>query len=251
MALLILAIGPHARKMRDQDQALLALAAAHEALVAAQNAAVEAPTANIVETQDELLAVARQRSNEADRLLRTALPEATIQTDVLLALLDLESGRAFDALEALLDIADRDRPHNDAPWTENTAMIQAAIAETRFKIALMCRAEGDGFENWSRFAEEAAHTYRDLAANPLVSPEERKHYLRNLAICTRLLHGSDENSHSLGFPVRSTVDCARIARVWRRPPPGGGGGAGGGSGAGDVEPWRTPPPEPDQDTIGR
>lgn len=201
--------------------------------------------------RNSLLNRAMQDSLACIQLLENDHPNALLAARVQQNLIALESGRCFDALGDLLNLAEADRPSAGAEWTENTPLIEAAVAETRYKIALMCKDEGDGFENWSRYAEAAARGYQDLADHATTAAEKKQH-LHNLAVCTRLIYGKDETHHSLGFPACRTTDCALVARVWKRiPPPKGGGRADKkNDGSPDGIPWVEPPP-PTESTQGR
>jgi hypothetical protein len=238
-------IGPHAAERNREQLAAEKFDAALTALTLARASVGRSPTPEIRAEQDRLLAEAASNAEASMNIYRTIGSSHSIQAEVLLAIIAVESGHAFDGLNELLALADLDRAEGRGQWTANTANIQAAIAETRYRIALMCRAEGDGYENWSKFAEEAAHGFRELAARAGDDTTARERYLTNLAVCTRLIHGGDNALHSLGFPIRSTQDCARVAQLWKRPPPSGG------SGRSDTTTWQKPPPEPNETTVGR
>lgn len=247
------AYSPQLETLKRNRQAEEALASARKAMADLRASAAD-PKAN-PEAQSKLLELAARSARECLTLLKAEKPEVAMAAEVELALVELESGHAFDALTDLTKLSDKDRPSADSPWTRNTPVIEAALAETRYKLALMCRKDGDGYENWSKYAETAARSYQVLAEHA-ASATEREVYLKNLAICTRLLHGEDDAAHSLGFPARHTVDCVIIARVWRRPPP-----------EGDPDkkkdpkdpndpndpkgPWDPSPPAPTKDTKGR
>jgi len=203
------------------------------------------------EEQGKLLALAAKLADESASIFSMESADATVVAKVERARVDLESGRAFEALGALMNLSDADRPGPDALWSANTPIIESALAETRYKIALMCRAEGDGYENWSKYAEAAARSYQVLAEKASSSGDtDEEMYLKNLATCTRLINGRDEDNHSLGFPTRPTPDCVMVARRWKRPPPSGGSGS---SNQDPVESPTTPapPPEPNETTKGR
>lgn len=239
----VVAFGPVASGLERNRQAAAALDAARAAALMAREVGREA--------QDKCLADASKRADECVNLLGASQAEIVAVAQVERALIDLDSGQALAALDELLALAAKDRPVPGAPWTPNTAMIEAAIAETRYKIALMCRQEGDGFQSWSKYAEAAARSYQTLADQPAVGEGERAAYLMNLATCARLIHGGDEASHSLGFPARKTQDCSKKARIWERQRPNGGGGGGNDpKNPAQEETW-TRPPEPNQDTKGR
>jgi hypothetical protein len=244
-------IGPHAAERNREQLAAEKFDAALTALTLARASVGRSPTPEIRAEQDRLLAEAASNAEASMNIYRTIGSSHSIQAEVLLAIIAVEFGRAFDGLDELLALADLDRAEGGGQWTTNTANIQAAIAETRYRIALMCRAEGDGYENWSKFAEEAAHGFRELASRAGDDTTATERYLTNLAVCTRLIYGGDDPTHSLGFPTRSTQDCARVAQLWKRPPPSGSGSGSGNSGSGDPTPWRNPPPEPNETTVGR
>lgn len=263
VALLAGAFSPQLRRLERNRQAAHALESARDAL--SQVRAATATPGGDRDSQMRLLERAAKQAEKCADLLGKEHAEAAVAAEVERALVDLESGHAFDALKVLTNLEKKDRPNprspRDPPWTRNTPMIVNAIAETRYKIALMCREEGDGYENWSNDAEQAAHYYQELADHPTTTADDRERHLKNLATCTRLIHGADDSSHSLGFPACKTIDCVRIARTWERPPPSGGGGSGGeggggggnnggGGGAPDGKPWKEPP-EPDENTKGK
>lgn len=233
-----------ARNWQRQAQAKNNLAMAREMLSEARSSASGSAE------QIQLLADAARLNDESIGTLEGQSADSAVIAKVQRARIDLESGEAFAALTDLIVLSDLDRPTVDSPWTSNTAVIESAIAETRYKIALMCRSEGDGYENWSKYVEAAALSYKELSdRNP--TEREKDDYVKNLAVCTRLLHGRDEDSHSLGLPALPTPNCAKQAREWTRPPPQGGGGSGGKSDDNKEknEPW-VKPPESDETTQG-
>ena len=237
------ALSPQIGRMERHRQASEALQSAREALVQAKDAR---PASEGGEgSPNALFALAMKRASACISVLGKERPDLVVAAKVVMALVELESGRAFEALTLLSHLENEDRPGHDSPWTGNTPLIEEAVAETRYKIALMCKAEGDGFENWSaKYAEPAAKIYQELADRASTAKEKDAH-LRNLATCTRLIHGNDESAHSLGFPACRTKDCARIARVWRRPPPNSPPPLNP-----DDKPWETPP-EPNETTLGK
>ena len=224
-----------ARKLERNQKAATAVAAAREALEAVRKAGPAV-------TADQLKQAAERAAESINLLEGTQNPGLLMQAKVEAALVDLESGRAFEALNALSLLADEDRPRQDSPWTSSTPVIENAIAETRYKIAVMCLDEGDGYQMWTKFAEAAARSYQELADHS-ATPEEKDRHLKNLAICTRLIHGGNDVSHTLGFPARRTIDCVKVARKWVRPQPNP-----------KDKPKDDPnpePPEPNESTEGR
>lgn len=222
IALIAAAFSPQLRHLDRNQRAVESLASAQEALAQVKKLGAEAP--------DALFATARERAEASVALLGGAGAETAVNAQVELALVDLESGRADQALKTLSELAAADGPATGAGWTANTPLIQAALAESLYKFAMMCRKQGDGFDNWSLYAEEAAGIYRELADRS--EGADREACLKNLAACTRLIHGESEGNHSLGFPARETADCPRIGRLWQR-----------------IRPDENPKPDPNDDPI--
>ncbi len=229
-----------ARRLEKNQQAVAALDAARQALDQVRAAGPKA--------QDTQLILAARRTEECVAILEGQQDACAVVAKVDAALVNVESGHAFEALDALILLTDQDRPRPDSPWTNNTPIIENAIGETRYKIAVMCLEEGDGYQIWSKFAEAAARSYQELAEHSTTAADKDRNS-KNLAICTRLIYGGKEVNHSLGFPARPTPDCVKIARKWTRPPPSGGTKSSGSSNP--KTPAWSEPPEPNETTVGR
>lgn len=244
---LAVSLSAPSKALERNQQAVTALAESRAAAEKAKQTGSATPEAAAL--QQALFARATERAAACVKLLEKDRPQDALVASVEEAMTRLESGQAFVALKALLELAGKDRAKPDSPWTPQTPIIERALAETRYKIALMCKEGGDGFEDWSKYAEAAARSYLELAERA-PSAKENQAYLRSLAVCTRLIHGGDDATHSLGFPACRTIDCVLIARTWKRPPPGGGGGGSNSPPEGKKEQWKEPP-EPNQSTQGR
>lgn len=229
IALLTAAFSPQQRRRGQNLQAVAALNSACDALAQAKQPGSDAAG---------LFSQAQKSAEESVRLFGSDQPDAVLAAKVELALIDIEAGRAIDALSNLEELVATDRPKADSPWTRNTFLIEAALAEARYKIAVTCRTQGDGYENWSKYAEAAARSYQQLANR---APEaEKAVHLKNLATCTRLIHGGPDSNHSLGLPSVPVPDCPVVLRIRKRPPPP----------HPNDEPWQEPQ-EPDENTEGR